>query len=82
MYRLPGQNIPNPNGLIERSRDNEVRLRAEIDAEDKVGVTAEGFEALGGEGVPDAESAVVGGGADVVRVGGPGEVGDAVGVAD
>ena len=40
----------------------------------------EGLDAVTGGGVPDAEGAVVGGGADVVRIRGPGEVGDALGV--
>lgn len=44
-------------------------------------MASKGFDGLAGASVPDAESAVVGGGADVVGVGGPGEVGDAGGVA-
>lgn len=82
MISLPSFHIPNPNGFIERSRNDLVRLGAEIDTEDEIGVATEGFDALGGACVPDADGFVVGGGADVVGVGGPGEVGDAVGVAD
>lgn len=78
-----GLDVPDAEAPVERAGDDEIRTRVEVDAEDEVGVAAEGLDAVsgGGEGVPDAEGAVVGGGADVVGVGGPGEVGDAVGVA-
>lgn len=79
---LPGLHLPDTNRFVEGTGDNEVGLGIEIDTEHKAGVTAEGLHALAGGGacVPDAEGTVVGGGADVVRVGGPGEVGDALGV--
>lgn len=82
MVSLPSLDVPNPNGLVERPRNDLVRLGVEVDTEDEVGVATEGFDAVGGACVPDADGFVVGGGADVVGVGGPGEVGDAVGVAD
>lgn len=78
----PRLHLPNPNSLIERARDDVIGLRVEVDAENCVRVAAEGLDAVAAGGVPDAEGAVIGGGADVVRVGGPGEVGDAFGVAD
>lgn len=77
-----GLDLPNTNGFVEGAGDDEVGLGVEIDAEDEVGVAAEGLDALagGGERVPDAEGAVVGGRAYVARVVGPGHVGDALGV--
>lgn len=79
---LAGLDLPNPNRLVERAGDDEVRLGVEVHAEDQVVVTAEGLDALAGGGacVPDAEGSIVRGGADVVGVGGPGEVGNALGV--
>lgn len=32
--------IPNPNSLIKRTGDDEIGLRAEIDAENEIGVAA------------------------------------------
>lgn len=79
---LPSLHLPNPNRLIEGAGNDVVRLRVEVNAENGVGVAAEGLDTVASAGgVPDAEGAVVGGGADVVGVGGPGEVGDAVGMA-
>lgn len=63
---LPRFHVPNPNRLIKRSGDDEVGMNTEIDTEDKIGVAAKGFDALGGACVPDAEGFVVRGGADVV----------------
>lgn len=82
VHRLPRLDVPNPNGVVEAPGDEEIGLRVEIDAENPIRVAAEDFDALGGADEPDAEGAVVGGGADVGGVGGPGEVADAVGVAD
>lgn len=81
---LPGLDLPNTHRFVEGAGDDEVGLGIEIDAEDAVGVAAEGLDALagGGAGVPDTEGPIVGGGADVVGVGRPGKVGDAVGVAE
>ena len=80
MDTLPRLHLPNPNGLIEGSGDDEVSLVIEVNAEDGVGVAAEGLDALARGAVPYADGAVVGGGADVTRVRGPGKVGDAFGV--
>lgn len=80
--RAAGLGIPNPDGLVEGAGDNEVGLRVEIYTEDQVGVAAEGLDAFSQLSVPDAESEVVGGGADVMGIGGPCEVGDAAGVAN
>lgn len=44
-------------------------------------MAAERFDGVGGGSVPNAEGFVVGGGADVVGVRGPSDVGDAFGVA-
>jgi len=57
-------------------------LGIEVHAEDRIRVAAEDLHAIAAGGVPDAEGTVVGGGADIVRVRGPGQVGDALGVAD
>jgi len=56
-------------------------LGIEVHAEDRIRVAAEDLHAIAASGVPDAEGAVVGGGADIVRVRGPGQVGDALRVA-
>jgi len=74
--------IPNPDRLIIRPGNDQIRRLVEIDAENNVGVTSESLDALAGACVPDAEGFVVGGGADVVAVGGPGEVRDPLRVAD
>lgn len=75
--------LPDSDSFVEGARDDEIGLGVEVDAEDVVGVAAEDFEALErGTGVPDADSAVVGGGRDVVWVGGPGDIGDATEMAD
>lgn len=84
MKAFPRLHLPNPDRLIKRTRNNEIRLRIEIDAEHKIGMATQGFDAFtsGRTGVPDAESAVVGSGANVMGIGRPGEIGDAFGVAD
>lgn len=82
VHRPPRLHIPNPNRIVEGSGDNQIGLRIEIDAENPIGVALERLDALGVAHEPDAEGAVVGGGADVGGVGGPGEVADALGVAD
>ena len=74
--------IPNSDRLIKRPGNDQIRRLVEIDAENKVGVTSESLDALTGARVPDADGLVVGGGADVVAVGGPGEVGDSLRVPD
>lgn len=81
VHRLPRLHIPNSDRVVEPTGDDQIRLWTEVDAEDPVRVALEGFDALGGACVPDAEGAVVGGGADVGGVGGPGEVADALRVA-
>lgn len=75
--------IPEPNRLIKGSRDDQIRLGVEVDAEDEGGVAAEDLDAFegGGSDVPDAESAVIRSRADVVGIGGPSEIGDTLGVA-
>lgn len=82
MNRLARFHVPYPNRFVEGARNDEVRLGVKIDAEDEVGVAAESFDAFGGACSPNAEGAVVRSGADVGGVGGPGQVGDAVGVTD
>lgn len=81
VHRLPRLHIPNPDRAVEPAGDDQIRLGAEVDAEDPVGVALERLDALGGACGPDADGTVVGGGADVGGVGGPGEVADALGVA-
>lgn len=85
MQTLPSLHLPNTHRFVERPRHDQIRLGAEVHAEDQIGVALQGLDvggvAAGGACVPDAESAVVGGGADVVGVGRPGQVGDALGVA-
>jgi len=44
-------------------------------------VATKRFDAVAGVSVPDTEGFVVGGGADVVGIGGPGDIVDAFGVA-
>ena len=86
MKTLPSLDLPNTHRFVERAGDYELRLGAEVDAEHEVRVSLQGHHvcrlAGGGACVPDAESAVVGGGADVVGVRGPSEVRYALGVAD
>lgn len=76
--------LPNTNRLVKGAGDYEVRLRIEIHTEHEVGVTAEGLHALTGgrECVPDAECTVIGGRAYVVRIEGPGHVGDSLGMTN
>lgn len=67
--------LPNPDRLVEGAGDDEVGLRIKIDAENVIGVAFEDFQAVeGSTRFPNAEGAIVGGGADVVGVGGPCEV--------
>lgn len=70
---LTGLYLPDANRLVERPGHDEVRLRAEVHAEHKVGVALEGLYvsrlARGDACVPDTEGAVVGGGTDIVGVG-------------
>jgi hypothetical protein len=69
MNTLPSFHFPNSNGFIERTRNDEIGLRIKIDAENDVYVATESFDTVTGVGVPNTEGAVVGGGADVVRIG-------------
>lgn len=80
---LAALDVPDPHSLVEGTGRDAVRRRVEVGAEDEGDVAAEGPDAAVGGlvDVPHAEGAVVRGGADVVGVGGPGEVGDALGVA-
>lgn len=82
MNTLACLNLPDPNRFIKRTRDNEIRLGIKVDAENDVGVATEGFNAFTARGasIPDAEGSVVGGRTNVVRVRGPSEVRDAIGV--
>lgn len=75
---LAGLHIPHPNGLVEGTGDDDVGLRVEVDAEHVVGVTVEGLYEGPSGNVPEAEGLVVGGGDKEPRVGGEGEVGDAL----
>jgi len=85
MQTLPSLHLPNMHCFVKRPRHNQIRLGAEVHAEDQIGVALQGLDmggvAGGGACVPNAESAVVRGGADVVGVKEPGEVGDALKVA-
>ena len=86
--------VPDAHGAVEPARgDLGAGLRIEVGTEDEVGVALEHADAAIGVGVgglgagedgadaPDAEGAVVGRGAEVIRVRAPGQVGDALGVA-
>nr|POE57915.1 hypothetical protein CFP56_63136 [Quercus suber] len=85
MQTLPSLHLPNMHRFIERPRQYQIRLEAEVDIEDQIGVALQGLDVggvtSGGVRIPDAESVVVRGGADVVGVGGPSKVRDALGVA-
>lgn len=73
--------IPNPDGFIERSRNNHIRLRIEIGAEDIISVAAERLDERSGGDVPEANGFVVGGGDEESRIGREGDIGDAEFVA-
>ena len=85
MQTLPSLHLPNKHCFVERPRHDQIRLGAEVHVEDQIGVALQGLDVGGvvggGACIPDAESAVVRGGVDVVGVKGPGEVGDALEVA-
>ena len=85
MQTFPSLHLPNTHRFVERPWHDQIRLGAEVHAEDQIGVPLQGLDmggvAASGACVPDAESAVVRRGADVVGVGRPGEVGDALRVA-
>ena len=52
----PCFHFPYANRFIERTRNDEIRLRIEVDAEDKVGMTLEDLEAIErGAFIPYAE---------------------------
>lgn len=73
--------VPNTHCFIERTRDNHVRLRIKVDAEDIVGVAVEGFDQRTSGNVPETERFVVGSRNKEPGVGGEGDVGDALVVA-
>lgn len=71
MNTLARLHLPNPNRFIKGARDDVIGLGVEVDTENDVGVSTEGFNAVavsGGASIPDAEGAVVGGRANVVGV--------------
>lgn len=79
---FPSLDLPNSNRFIEGAGDDEIGLRIEIHAEHEIGMAFESFEAVkGGASVPDTERAIIRGGADVVGIGGPSKIGDALRVA-
>ena len=81
VHHFPRLRVPHSDSLIEGPGHDHIAAGAKINTKDVIRVATEGFHAVEEEGVPDAESGVVGGGAYVVGVGGPGQVGDAGGVA-
>lgn len=56
---LAGLDIPDSHTFIKRSRNNEVRLRVEVAAEDVIAVALESLEALPTAHFPDLQCLVV-----------------------
>ena len=77
-----GLHIPNPNALVQWPGHNVAWLGIEIQTEDCDRVVAENLHAIAPGGVPDADGLVFRGRTNIMRVWGPGQVGDALGVAD
>jgi len=68
--------VPDADGLVEGSGNNEIRLRIEVAAEDVIGMSLQGLHAFSGGQLPDLERLIVGGGDEQTGVAGPGDVGD------
>lgn len=79
---FPCFHIPNSNRIVKSSRNNQIRLRIEVHTKDSICVAFQRLHALGGAYVPDTESPVVGRGADVCGVRGPGKIAYALRMAD
>lgn len=75
---LAGPDLPHPDGLVEGTGCDQIRLRVEGAAEGVVGMAREGLDGGGGLEVPDADGKVVGGGTKLAGVGGEGEVRDSL----
>jgi len=74
LQALPGLHVPQPHGFIEGSGHNYVALGIEVHTEDVVGVSLKGFHAIPSLQVPDLESFVIRGGADIPGIRAPSEV--------
>ena len=73
--------VPNADRLVERTGNDEIRLRVEVAAEDVVGMSLQGLHTFAGGQLPNLECLVVGGGDEKTRIAGPRHVGNAQPVA-
>ena len=85
LQTFPSLHLPNMHRFVERPKHGHIQSGAEVHAKDQIGVALQGLDVGGVVGggvcIPDAESAVIRGGANVVGVEGPGKVRDALRVA-
>jgi len=77
-----GLHIPNPNALVQWPGHNVAWLGIEIQTEDRHRMVAEDLHAIAPGGVQDAYGVAFRGRTYIVRVWGPGQVRDALVVAD
>lgn len=73
--------VPNADRLVERTGNDEIRLRVEVAAEDVVGMSLQGLHTFAGGQLPNLECLVVGGGDEKTRIAGPRHVGNAESVS-
>lgn len=71
VQRLAHANVEYANGFIKRTRNDEITLRVEVNAENIVGMTAQGLNAFARVDIVNADGAVVGSRAEILAVRGP-----------